>query len=82
LRSKGVTQVFVAGIATSFGVESTARSAYDLGYHVVLVSDAMTDMDIVAHNHAIEKVFPRLGQVDTAHNIIEKLHSRTSVAAP
>lgn len=80
LRSKGVTQVFIGGIATSFGVESTARSAYDLGYNVVLVSDAMTDMDIVAHNHALEKIFPRMGQIDTTDNIIEKLQSRTPVA--
>ncbi len=75
LRSKGVTQIFLGGIATCFGVESTARCAYDLGYNVVLVSDAMTDMDIDAHNNAIEKIFPRLGQVDTAGNIIEKLSS-------
>jgi nicotinamidase-related amidase len=36
LRKRGVTQVFLTGVATSMGVESTARSAYDLGYNVVL----------------------------------------------
>jgi nicotinamidase-related amidase len=80
LRSKGVTQVFIGGIATSIGVESTARSAFDLGYNVVLVSDALTDMDIVAHNHALEKIFPRMSQIDTTNNIIEKLQSQTPVA--
>src|ERR1700685_3061334 len=34
LRQRGVTQIFVTGVATSAGVESTARSGYDLGYHV------------------------------------------------
>lgn len=34
LRQCGVTQVFLKGIATSVGVESTARSAYD---HVAFV---------------------------------------------
>ncbi len=43
LRSGNVTQVFITGISTSAGVESTARSAYDLGYHVVVVTDAVTD---------------------------------------
>ena len=43
LRQRGVTQVFLTGVATSAGVESTARSAYDYGYNVVLVVDAMTD---------------------------------------
>jgi nicotinamidase-related amidase len=30
-------------------VESTARSAFDHGYSVVLVIDAMTDRDLDAH---------------------------------
>ena len=49
LRQRGVTQIFIAGISTSAGVESTARSAYDLGYNVVLVVDAMTDRDPDSH---------------------------------
>jgi nicotinamidase-related amidase len=49
LCQRGVTQVFLTGVATSLGVELTARSAYDLGYNVVLVVDAMTDRDADAH---------------------------------
>src|SRR5271170_2402465 len=41
LRRRGVTQVILAGVSTSVGVESTARSAYDHGYNVVLVVDAI-----------------------------------------
>jgi len=42
LRDQGVTQIrWLAGVATSIGVESTARSAYEHGYHVVLAIDAM-----------------------------------------
>jgi nicotinamidase-related amidase len=62
LRRRGVTQVVLTGVATSIGVESTARSAYDLGYHVTLVVDAMTDRDADAHRHSVEKIFPRLGE--------------------
>src|SRR6202041_2236606 len=58
LRGRGVTQVVLAGIATSAGVEATARSAYDLGYNVTLVVDAMTDRDAEAHRHSVEKIFP------------------------
>jgi nicotinamidase-related amidase len=61
LRDRGVTQVVLAGVATSIGVESTARSAYDLGYNVALVVDAMTDRDADAHRYCVEKIFPRLG---------------------
>jgi nicotinamidase-related amidase len=71
LRERGVTQVFMTGIATSFGVESTARSAFDLGYNVVFVSDAMTDMNPAAHKHCVEVMFPRMGEVETTENVLK-----------
>ena len=71
LRGRGVTQIVLTGVATSIGVESTARSAYDLGYNVALVTDAMTDRDAGAHRHSVEKIFPRLGETDTAENVLK-----------
>ena len=73
LRGRGVTQILLTGVATSIGVESTARSAYDLGYHVVLVTDAMTDRDAEAHRHTVEKIFPRLGESGTADEVLKLL---------
>ncbi|MCU1311178.1 MAG: isochorismatase hydrolase [Candidatus Angelobacter sp.] len=73
LRQRGVTQVFLAGIATSIGVESTARSAYDYGYNIALVVDAMTDRDADAHRNSVEKIFPRLGETDTTENALKLL---------
>jgi nicotinamidase-related amidase len=73
LRARGVTQILLTGVATSIGVESTARSAYDLGYHVVLVTDAMTDRDVEAHRHTIEKIFPRLGESGTTDEVLKFL---------
>lgn len=76
LRHRGVTQVLLTGISTSAGVESSARSAYDLGYHVTLVADAMTDRDAEVHRHCIEKVFPRLGEVCTTNDVLKQLQAR------
>lgn len=73
LRRQGVTQVFLAGVATGSGVEATARQAYDQGYNVVLATDAMTDLDPEAHRHAVEKVFPRIGERALAEEILAKL---------
>ena len=70
LRERGVTQVMVTGVATSIGVESTARSAYDHGYNVVLVADAMTDRDADNHRHSIGKIFPRIGEVVTTAEVL------------
>ncbi len=75
LRARGVTQIFLAGVSTSGGVESTARSAYDLGYHVVFVSDAMTDMNEDAHSKRVEIMFPRLGEVETTDGVLKVLAS-------
>lgn len=73
LRQRGVTQIFLTGVATSIGVESTARSAYDAGYNVVLMADAMTDRDSDAHRYSVEKIFPRLGETDTTENVLRVL---------
>jgi nicotinamidase-related amidase len=73
LRKRGVAQVFVTGIATSFGVESTARSAYDHGYNVVIVVDAVTDRDADAHRHCVEKIFPRISETDTTESVLRLL---------
>ncbi|PRY67676.1 nicotinamidase-related amidase [Glaciihabitans tibetensis] len=75
LRALGVTQVVLAGIATSFGIESTARQAYDLGYSVVVAVDAITDPRLEAHTGSVERVFPALGQLDSTHAIVALLET-------
>jgi nicotinamidase-related amidase len=75
LRQRGVSQVFLTGIATSSGVEATARSAFDYGYNVVLVVDAMTDRDTEAHRYCVERVFPRLGETDTTDTVLKLLRA-------
>src|ERR1700761_425470 len=44
LRELGVTNIVLCGIATSIGVEGTARAAYERGFNVTFVEDAMTDL--------------------------------------
>ena len=73
LRDLSVSQVVLAGVSTSAGVESTARSAHDHGYHVVLATDAMADPDPDSHRHSLERVFPKLGETATSAEIISFL---------
>jgi nicotinamidase-related amidase len=73
LRLRGVTQIVMAGVATSAGVESTARNAYDFGYTVTFATDAMTDRDIDMHRACIEKIFPRIGEVALADDVLNLL---------
>ena len=40
MKQKGITQVIVVGLLANTCIESTARFAMELGYHVTLVRDA------------------------------------------
>lgn len=70
LRSLAVTQVVIVGVATSNGVEVTARQAYELGFNVTLAIDAMTDLHADAHIYSVTRVFPRIGETGTTQEII------------
>jgi nicotinamidase-related amidase len=65
--------VVYAGVATSIGVESTARHGRELGYAQVIASDAVTDMVASAHENALSTIFPRLARVDTTAAIVAAL---------
>jgi nicotinamidase-related amidase len=77
LKARAVTQVVIAGVSTGTGVESTARQAYEQGFHVTLAIDAMTDRSADAHDYSLKSVFPRLGETGTSLEIIELLRART-----
>ena len=70
LQQRGITQVVVCGIATSIGVESTARQAYELGYNVTLATDAMTCLNADTHQNSVERIFPRLGETGSTTDVL------------
>jgi len=78
LRRRGVTQIVLAGVATSLGVESTARAAHEHGYNVAFAVDAMTDINADAHAHSIAWVFPLVGELATTEEICELLGKQAS----
>ena len=73
LRRRGVTQIVLTGVATSIGVESTARAAHEHGYHVTLAVDAMTDLDAEAHRNSVRRIFPRLGETGSTEEVLALL---------
>lgn len=70
LRRRGVQTIVLGGIATNMGVESTARDAYERGYHLVLVEDAMTSISAEAHEFAVKNIFPRIGNVRSTDEVL------------
>lgn len=73
LRRRGVTQIVLGGIATRFGVESTARAAHEHGYHVAVATDACTDMDAEGHRRSVTEIFPLLGETGTTQDVLSLL---------
>jgi nicotinamidase-related amidase len=78
LQKLGATQVVIVGVATSIGVESTARQAYELGYNVTLATDAMTDMNADAHANSVTRIFPRVGETGSTAEVIALLANSRS----
>ena len=76
LKAIGVTQIVLAGVATSAGVESTAREAHGLGLNVTLALDAMTDMSAETHDNSVQRIFPRIGETGTTAQVVALLGAR------
>ncbi len=70
LKRRNITGIMLAGVATSIGVEGTARAASELGYNVSFASDAMSDRNEDAHKCSLQYIFPRIGEVGSTDDII------------
>jgi nicotinamidase-related amidase len=74
LRRRGVQTIVLGGIATNIGVESTARAAYELGYHQVIVEDATAStVSTTMHEFAHRNIFPRIAQVRKTDEVLRAL---------
>ena len=73
LRRKGIETVVMAGVATNFGVESTARAAMDHGFALVFAEDAMSAVSDDMHRFAVGKLFPLIGRVRSTEEILAAL---------
>lgn len=80
LRRRGIDTLVMGGIATNFGVESTARTAFDLGYKLVFAEDACSSFEADAHHFACSNIFTRMGRVRSTQVLIDALQAGTGAA--
>ncbi|HEY3294922.1 MAG TPA: hydrolase [bacterium] len=73
LRRRGIVTVVLGGIATNMGVESTGRSAFEHGYQQIYVEDGMASFSAEMHTFAIQNIFPRIGRVRSAEEVLAGL---------
>ncbi|MBV9497428.1 MAG: hydrolase [Acidobacteria bacterium] len=69
LRRRGITTIVLTGISTNFGVESTARDAWERGFSLVFVENGTAALSPSAHEFAYATVFPRIGLVRQADEL-------------
>ena len=80
LRRRRIKTLLLGGIVTNFGVESTARAAYDRGYGLVFAEDAMSGITAEAHDFACKNTFRVMGKVRTTAELIDALQAGTGEA--
>jgi nicotinamidase-related amidase len=80
LRRRNIKTLILGGVMTNYGVESTARAAYDIGYELVFVEDAMSSVSVEAHDFACKNVFRNMGRVRTTEHLLQALRAGTGEA--
>ncbi|WP_127529455.1 isochorismatase family protein [Paenibacillus kobensis] len=73
LRRRGIDTIVLCGISTSIGVDTTAREAYQHGYNQVFIEEAMTAGTNEEHDYVVQTMFPRMGKIRTAEEVIAAL---------
>lgn len=76
---QGASHLIIAGIATNYAVEHTARHAVDLGYVVTVVSDASTTADLALHEASLRSL-ALLADVKSTDEVVEGFASVGSPA--
>jgi nicotinamidase-related amidase len=75
LQDHDIEHVLVAGMATNITCESTARDAYELGYEVTMVSDALIGDGWGLDEMSLGSLFSMFGDIRPSAEIIELLRA-------
>jgi len=80
LRGRGITTIALAGFLTNCCVESTMRTGYEKGYHVITLSDCVAAMSTEEHENAIRFNYPMFSEVMMAQAFTEELQAAAMAA--
>ena len=80
LRSKGIQTIVLAGFLTNCCVESTMRSAYERGYEVITLTDAVGATSAAEHDNAIAYDYPMFSKPTTVDEYVAALAGEAASA--
>ncbi|MCF1428326.1 MAG: hydrolase [Shewanella sp.] len=73
LRRRGIDTLVLGGVSTNIGVESTARSAWEHGYQLIIPEDLCAAADTQQHNSSFTYIFPRIAKVTYSQPLLASL---------
>jgi nicotinamidase-related amidase len=66
LRRRRVRTIVLGGVATNFGVESTARDAWERSYEIVVAEDVTSSFSAEMHNFSMQYILPRIAVISSS----------------
>ena len=73
LRARGIETIALGGFLTNCCVESTMRSGYEKGFHVITLSDCVAATSPEEHENAIKFDYPMFSEVMSAEAFTDQL---------
>ena len=70
LRGNKIDTILLGGVATNFGVESTARTARELNYNVVVLTDCCLNVAQEQHEFTVKHILPRFARIMTSEQAL------------
>ena len=73
LRTGRIGTLLLAGVATNFVVEGTARQACDLGFDTIIVGDCCVSVNQEAHDSSLTIALPFLSTISNLEEVVAAL---------
>jgi nicotinamidase-related amidase len=80
LRGRGITTIALAGFLTNCCVESTMRTGYEKGYHVITLPDCVAAASAEEHVNAIKFNYPMFSEVMGSEDFAAQLEGAAMAA--
>ena len=80
LRSRGITNLLIAGTKTNVCCEATGRDAMMMDFRVVMVSDCLAALSDDEHRASLETFIQQFGDVMSSSEALAVLRQRTNQA--
>tara|TARA_B100001094_G_C18179360_1_gene799898 strand:- start:1394 stop:1993 length:600 start_codon:yes stop_codon:yes gene_type:complete len=73
LKENNIENIIMLGVVSSVCIDSTARSAFELGYNVTILSDCTAGRTTFEQNYYCENIFPIYANVIDHNDFLNKI---------